>query len=191
MLTLAEIGPALYGAWRLAHLDAGGMRYLDRSLDAFWRSFQVAVLAAPLWIVITAVQLAQMNATGGWFRVATAEAISYVISWVAFPLASFYISSFIDRERQYLGTIVALNWSQLLQLAFVLPVVLLMGSGLLPDPLAWLVGMAAQLALLIYEWFIIRTALNTTGLVAVGFVVLDFMIGRLLFGIVVAVGGVS
>ena len=58
MLSLAEIGPALYGAWRLAHFDPDGMRYFDRSIAGFWRSFRVALLGAPLWIIILAVNLA-------------------------------------------------------------------------------------------------------------------------------------
>ena len=93
MLTLAEIGPALYGAWRLAHLDPDGMRYFGSSVTGFWRSFRVAVLAAPLWIIILAVSLAPLPATGGWFRLVVAQTIGYVIQWVAFPLAAFYLTT--------------------------------------------------------------------------------------------------
>src|SRR5689334_6166864 len=118
MLTLAEIGPALYGAWRLAHLDPDGLRYFDRSIRGFWRSVRVAVLAAPLVIVLLGVDLSQMHIGGGWARVIIAETIAYAISWVAYPLAAFYLVHLIDREHDYVGFVTVLNWGTLLQYAF-------------------------------------------------------------------------
>src|SRR5262245_1317592 len=125
MVTLAELGPALYGAWRLAHFDAGGMRYFDRSLNGFWRSFWAVALAAPGVAVITVIHLADMPIAGGWLGAVLGEAIAYVIGAVAFPLAAFYLTRFIDREAEYLGFIVAYNWSSLLQLAVLLPAFLI------------------------------------------------------------------
>jgi hypothetical protein len=179
MLTLAEIGPALYGAWRLAHLDPDGMRYFDRSVTGFWRSFRVAVLAAPLVIVILGADLSQMHIGGSWARVIIAETIAYVISWVAYPLAAFYLVHLIDRQHDYFGFVTALNWGTLLQYAFLLPIHVVANSGLLSMGLAdWLV-FGGQFAVLAYEWFITRTALRTSGLTAASFVLVDFVIGYL------------
>jgi len=191
LLTLGEIGPALFGAWRMAHFDAAGMRYFDRSLTGFWRSFWVAALAAPFWAIITASELAQMHLAGDWFRLIAAEAIRYVISWAAFPLAAFYIVRIIGQERNYLGLIVALNWASLLQLSFLLPIVLLINSGILPPSIGSLAGLAAEIAVLVYEWFVIRTALSATGLAAFGFVLLDFLIADFLLVLTNFEAGVS
>ena len=179
MLSLAEISPALYGAWRLAHFDPGGMHYFDRSIAAFWRSFQVAVLGAPLWIIILWVNLAPMHIGGSWTRVVIAETIGYVIGWVAYPLAAFYLTRFIDRQQDYVGFIVALNWSQLLQLAVLTPAHVIASTGLLSFDLNLVLVLGAVLACLVYEWFITRTALRLSGLGAVGFVVIDFVISNL------------
>jgi hypothetical protein len=179
MLTLAEMGSSLYGAWRLAHFDPDGLRYFDRSLTGFWRSFRVAVLAAPLWIVILAVNLAQMRITGGWLRVVLAEIIAYVIAWVAYPLAAYYVTQFINREREYIGFIVALNWGALLQLAILTPAHVLAGTNLLPTSFGVALVLVAEFAALAYEWFITRAALKVPGLGAAGFVLIDFMIGNL------------
>jgi len=46
-----EMMYALYGAYRLARFDAGGMRYFDASIDGFWRSFFAAVLIAPFYLI--------------------------------------------------------------------------------------------------------------------------------------------
>ena len=121
MLTLAEIGPAIYGTWRLAHFDPDGMRYFDPSITGFWRSFRVAVLVAPLWIIIMALDLASQPVTGGWFRLVAAETIGYVIQWVAFPLAAFYLTHLTDRQREYFVFITALNWASLIQLSVQMP----------------------------------------------------------------------
>jgi len=180
MLSLAEIGPALYGAWRLAHFDADGMRYFDRSIGGLWRSFRVAVLAAPLWIVIMAIDFAPMHIGGGWFRVVLAEAIAYVMSWVTFPLAAFYLTRYIDRQREFPGFVVALNWSTLLQLGILLPAHGIAGAGLLPYDAGLVVALSAEIACLVYEWFITRSALNISGLGAVGFVLVDYVIGSVI-----------
>jgi hypothetical protein len=179
MLTLAEIGPALYGAWRLAHFDADGLRYFDRSMHGFWRSFRVAVLAAPLVIVILGADLSQMHIGGGWARVIIAETIAYLMSWVAYPLAAFYLVHLIDREHDYVGFITALNWSTLLQYAFLVPIHVVANSGLLSTGLADGLVFGGQFAILAYEWFITRTALRIPGLTAAGFVLVDFVIGYL------------
>jgi hypothetical protein len=179
MLSLTEIGPALYGAWRLARFDANGMNYFDRSLEGFWRSFRVAVLAAPFSALLIGLDLSSRTLGGGWFRIIAGESIAYIIGWVAFPLAAFYLIraayliDMIDRRAQYLGFIVAYNWSQLIQLAVVLPAVIIAHSGILPVGIGQDVNFAAYVAVLIYEWFVVRTALSLPGFAAAGVVLID------------------
>jgi hypothetical protein len=183
MLSAAEIGPALYGAWRLAHFDAGGMRYFDRSLTGFWRSFQVAVLAAPFAAMLIALHLADMKIAGGWPRIVLGETIAYVIGWVAFPLLAFYLARLIEREAEYVGFIVAYNWSSLIQLAVLLPSFALAQSGVLPVALAQATVLAAQVFALVYEWFVVRTALRLPGFGAAGVVAIDLIVSVLVNGI--------
>jgi hypothetical protein len=179
VLTISEISHSLYGAWRLAHFDAGGLRYFDRSVEGFWRSFRVAVLAAPLWIVIVGVNLPQMHASADWTRLVISETLGYIVVWVAYPLAAFYLTRLVGRQGEYVGLIVALNWASLLQLALQAPASVLANSGLLSSGAGMAVVLAAELACLIYEWFITRAALNLSGIAAVGFVLVDFVIGDL------------
>ena len=183
MLTLAEIGPAIYGTWRLAHFDPDGMRYFDRSITGFWRSFRVSVLAAPFWIIILAVDLASLPATGGWFRFVVAETIGYVILWVAFPLAAFYLTFLTDRQREYFVFITALNWASLIQLSVQMPAHVLASLPLMPAGLGDILIYGADLAALVYEWFITRTALRLSGLGAIGFVAVDFVICNVVSGV--------
>ena len=173
MLSLAEIGHAAYGAWRLALFDPGGMRYFDTSLEGFWRSFRVAVLAAPFNALLIHFELADVSVQGGLFRILAGETIAYVISWTAFPLVMFYLSGSIDRRSQYPGFVVAYNWATLIQLAIILPPAFIYWLDVLPHPLAAILVTAANITLLVYEWFIVRTALNLSRLAAAGIVALD------------------
>ena len=50
--TAGETLRALYGAYRLARLDAGGMAYFDSSIGGFWRSFFAAVLVVPFYALL-------------------------------------------------------------------------------------------------------------------------------------------
>jgi hypothetical protein len=180
MLSLAEIGPAIYGAWRLAWFDPNGMRYFDQSLNGFWRSFRVAILAAPFTALLIALDLSHEKLGGGWFRVLAGESIAYVIGWVAFPLLAYYLTEAIDRRGQYLGFIVAYNWSTLIQLAVILPAALIAQSGILPVGLAVILTLAAYAAILVYEWFVVRTALALSVLGAAGVVLIDFVLSWLI-----------
>jgi hypothetical protein len=175
LLTLAEIGPATFGAWRLACRDPNGMRYFDTSLEGFWRSFYVAILAAPFTGLLIYFNLTGtgVKVAGDWFHILAGETIGYVIGWTAFPLAMFYLSEAIGRRDKYLGFIVAYNWSTVVQLAVILPPAFIYWLGVLPHLPAVLLLAAGNIALLLYEWFIVRTALSLPGLAAAGIVALD------------------
>ncbi|HEY2889210.1 MAG TPA: hypothetical protein VGJ31_01215 [Dongiaceae bacterium] len=176
MLSLAEISHATYGAWRLALFDAGGMRYFDRSLEGFWRSFRVALLVAPGAILLAWLDLADGHAHGGWFRIGAGEVITYVLSWTAFPLAAYYLTQFIGRSERYLGYITADNWASVIETALFLVAGAIAHTGIIPKGYAQLVPLAANIAALIYEWFIARTALNLSRLGALGIVLLAYII---------------
>jgi len=89
--TLGETLLALAGLWRFAREGAAALAWFDRSPDGLWRSFGVAVIVAPLQIALIAAHTAAPADGLGWFGLITTEASSYVIGWVAFPLALYYI----------------------------------------------------------------------------------------------------
>jgi hypothetical protein len=175
MLSLAEISHATYGAWCLARRDANGMRYFDTSLAGFWRSFRVAVLSAPFngLLIYFSLTGTGVNIGGDWFHILAGETIGYVIGWTAFPLVMFYLSEAIGRRDEYLGFIVAYNWATIVQLAIILPPAFVYWLGVLPHFAGVLLMAVGNIALLLYEWFIVRTALKLSNLAAVGIVALD------------------
>jgi hypothetical protein len=183
-ITAREISDSLFGAWRLAHLDPRGMQYFDTSINGFWRSFWAAAVMVPPYALIVILRLMERQATSSSLRIALIEIIAYVIGWTAFPLAAWYLLSALGKQDRYLGYIVAYNWANVLQICVYLPVTALDASGGLPDQIMVVLAMAATAAVIFYQYYIARTALEVDMPIAAGLVFMDLMLGILLHGVV-------
>jgi hypothetical protein len=181
--SLHEILYGIFGAWRLFRLDPKAMAYFDNSVEGFWKSFFAAVLFAPVHAIIVAMELSTVETTVDPASVVIIQTLAYVITWLAFPLASFYVIQNMGRESNFVGYIVAFNWSAIIQMTILLPYSLLAVSGVLPDPITNLIGLAVTVVVLGYLWFIARTALDITGFPAVGLVLLSLVIELIVKGI--------
>lgn len=173
-----EVRLALVGALRLARGDRGGMQCFDRSVDGFWRSFRAAVIAYPLYLVLLAmrVTLAEWERSGG-LVIVTVETIAYVISWVAFPLIMLAVAQRLGRAHRYFDFMVAYNWSQVPQSALFVLVGLETETGLLGAAPSQAIEVAAGIAVLVYEWFIARVALDARAPAAILVVLVDLVLG--------------
>lgn len=178
-----EIAAGLRGAWLLLRLDASGMRYFDDSLAGFWKSFYAAVLSAPGYLIIVMLHLSDVELTGGFFHLVLVQAFSYAISWLAFPLAVFYIAEIMGSSAHFIAFVVALNWSKVIQLCLYLPVMLLVWAGFLTDQIAALLSFAVTVAVLGYQWFVTRTALAVGGFIAAFLVAVDLVISLIVTSI--------
>jgi hypothetical protein len=173
VVTLREVSNGMYGAWRLARLDAGAMAWFDRSAGGVWRSFWAMALAYPGFLVLLAVRptVDQRWAVPS-LRMLLIESIGYVIAWTGFLLVTIEFCRWLRRERECLDFIIAYNWSQVLQTGVWLAIAIV-ASALAP---AAVVHLAAWVALIGYEWFIARIALSASGLVATAIVLLDLVL---------------
>jgi hypothetical protein len=163
---------ALVGALRLAKGDRSALSCFDRSLDGFWRSFRAAIIAYPLYLMLLTmrVSVAEWERSGG-LHIVTVETIAYVIAWTAFPLAILTVTRWIDRAHRFFDFMVPYNWSQ---------VGLESESGVLAAPAAQTIEVAAAIAVLVYEWFIARVALDATASAAAFVVFIDLVLGALI-----------
>jgi hypothetical protein len=179
--TWAEVRWALIGCLRLARGDRGGLAYFDQSLDGFWRSFLSAFLSYPFFLVLLMmrVSLADWNATGGP-QIILVETIGYVISWVAFPLVMLSVLRWIGREHRLFDFMVPYNWCQLPQSVLFVLVGIQSESGLLSAPISQTIEIVATVAVLVYEWYIARVALETSGAAATLVVLVDLVLGVLI-----------
>jgi branched-subunit amino acid transport protein AzlD len=173
-----EVRLALVGALRLAKGDRGGLSCFDRSLDGFWRSFRAAVIAYPLYLMLLMmrVTIAEWERSGGFYIIGV-ETIAYVVAWVAFPLAMLTVTRWINRSHRFFDFMVPYNWSQLPQSALFVLVGLQAESQAVSVQPAQVIEIAAAIAVLAYEWFIARVALETTASAAAFVVLVDLVLG--------------
>jgi hypothetical protein len=163
---------ALYGVWRLARLDPGGLRYLNRTIEGFWRSFAVIALLLPpqlllAWLVRDPALVEQLGA-GTWLALRGAV---FVVAWLAFLGTMAPLSRLLRLSHNYPTYVIAFNWAALLQMAALLPIGLLYGVGLLPQEAGLLLLMLVWLAIMAFDFVIARLALGADALTAAGIVI--------------------
>ena len=184
MIAAPEIVSSLTGAVRLALGDTGAMSCFNRTIEGFWNSFFAAVLAAPGYLALALLSFEETPIANP-LRVFLVESIAYVIGWVAFPLAMVYVARALGREKRYVNYIVAFNWAHVPQvLLFLTGAVLANGLGMTGPATDTLMSILS-LAVVVYFWFVAKTAFEVSGLQAAGLVGLDILI-TLAIGIVSA-----
>jgi hypothetical protein len=176
-----EVRLALVGTLRLAKGDRGALSCFDRSFDGFWRSFRAAIISYPLYLMLLTMRVTvpEWERSGG-LHIVIVETIAYVIAWAAFPLAMLTVTRWIDRTHRFFDFMVPYNWSQVPQSALFVLVGLEAESGVLGAPSAQAIEVAAAVAVLVYEWFIARVALDTTASAAALVVFVDLALGVLI-----------
>jgi hypothetical protein len=176
-----DVSHGMYGAWRLARFDPLAMAWFDHSVEGVWHSFWAAAFAYPGFLALVALGIApEQRETAEALRILLVESIGYVIAWAAFPLIILAFCRWLEREEQCFGFIIAYNWSQVLQTTLWLVVTALVTGDLLPAPVAVLLSLATVVALLAYEWFIARTALEAGGVAATVVVLIDVFFAEIL-----------
>lgn len=178
-MIIREAIVSLYGAWRLARLDPRGIELFDRSEAGAVRSFAAAVPVLPLY-VLAALMLAPRGPTTHPLRWLSVQAIAYVLSWVAYPVAAESLTRVMGCRQRFAGYLSAYNWSMVLQNAALLPLTLLTILQVLPDDIMQFLWLAAIAVVMGWLWFIARTALAIGGLAAAGLVLADQLISMLI-----------
>ena len=174
MPTWPEITQSVYGAWRLARFDSGGMNYFDLSVRGFWRSFGAAIVVLPIFIYFVAIGFEGTDA--GAVRFVIVKAVGYAAAWAAFPIAMVFLARILNLSANYAQFIIAANWASVLQVLLFIPVNTL---AALASPTADAVAvlyLLTMLFVLAYQGFIARTALETTVLTAIGVVLVDLLL---------------
>jgi hypothetical protein len=180
MITAREASLGLYGAWRLARMDANGVQYFDNTVEAFWRSFHAAIIVLPAYAILVLLRLADNPPTVGPFSVLLIHAIAYVAGWFALPFVMYYVAGWFDLRDRYFRYICAYNWGTVLQITLFLLVSAVTSGGFAPEQTAPVIRIVATLAILFYQGFIARAALQIPVIGAVSVVLLDLILSLLL-----------
>ena len=180
MMPLTEVVKALYGAYRLARFDTDGMHCFDISPLGFWCSFYAAVIVAPLYCLLLLVRFNIGDVETPLYRYLAIQTIAYVIAWVAFPLVMDRLVRVVDRDNCYIRYIVPYNWISVIQNAVYLPIVILGTIGALAPETSNGLAFVTLVWVLVYTWFVTRTALDVPGYVAGGLVTVDLLLSVLI-----------
>jgi len=176
MAPLSEIIRSLYGALHLARGDTSGMAFFNATEQGFWRSFTAAILIAPLFALLLTIRYHVNEAGVSLLRFTAIETIAYVVSWVAFPLLLFHLTDILGIGYRFIRYIVAYNWASVLQNLLYLPFALLVEAHLVQGAGSTFFGIILLGLVLLYTWFVTRTALEVTNLLAAGLVMIDLVL---------------
>ena len=150
------------------------MTYFNLTVEGFWRSFFAAVLVAPAYAILVGMRTSAEAEDVNVALVFLSEGIGYVLAWCAFPIVALVLTRLLGLDRNYVALIVAHNWSAVLQTAAFVAVVLL--GVILPEGLGTLVVTLTTGAILVYQWFVIRTALQSSGGIALMLLLVDLVV---------------
>lgn len=181
-MIVSEAIVSLYGAWRLARLDSRGLEVFDKTPAGAIRSFYAAVLVAPMYAAVV-LMLPAAHAGSGGIRWLLVETIAYVVSWLAYPVVVEQLTRSMGCRERFEGYLSAYNWSMVLQNAVLLPIAGLTALDVLPGDLIQILWLIAIVAIMVFLWFIARTALQVSAFVAAGLVLLDELLSLLIDGI--------
>lgn len=175
MITAGDIFAGIFGAWRLARRDPAGLIWFDTSPRGVANSFWAPLLILPGFLVLQALD-GTFEADFG--RSLVVELIAYVIGCVAFPLVMSHLSDGLERSQHYLRYVVAYNWSQVIQMAALLPAGLL--AHLAPGHGMTLLNTAMTIVVLVYQAYVAHQALDVKPGTAGLLVLLDLSLGALI-----------
>jgi len=185
MPPVAEIRHYFEGAVRLAKGDTGGMEHFDFSADGFWRSFWALVVVAPGYAILVADQYIRRGDPVAFWPTFSAEAVSYLLGWIAFPVLAIWLTRMFDVAERYVPLIVALNWSSMVQIAAMLiPIAL---AAVLSPAMVQFLFLVVTAAVLFYNGFIIKTALDCPIGIAALFLAADLVAVMIINGLVFSI----
>ena len=183
MISAHELAQGIYGAWRLARFDRGGIGYFDNTPEAAVASFKAALVAAPIHLLLILLQTDWSLVKVGAIASFLIHTIAFVADWTAFPLAMYYVARLCAREQNYFRYLAAYNWAQVLQISLFLLVSVLAVSGQMPPALAGLLIFGTLIAIFVYKGYIAYAGLEATPPAIVGIVLLDLGLSALLSAI--------
>lgn len=158
----------------------------DRSLTGFFYSFLAPLLALPIHLMTSSVEITLPDGTTG--SAADMDLGFYVLRWITFPLLMLPLAILINRKAQVLSFIIGWNWSNLVIELISLVPVMVMASAAASLGLIQAVLLIVGLMLILYRWRVAKQLLQVNGWTASAMVLID-MAGTYL--VIMAAGGLT
>lgn len=183
MLQGDEIRRSLSASWGLFLGRAESMQGFDLSLSGFWRSFLVIVLLVPPFLIAILAErkliLANPEFPHAEFNDAiylVSQSIGFGLDWVILPVLLAFLARPLNLGQAYVPFIVARNWTTLIAVIPYTVPALLYAVGIISASAMLLLSFVAMLVVIRYRYMVARIALDATVGLAIGIVMLDFLI---------------
>lgn len=176
-----EVIRSLTGVWLLARRDLDGYNYFNRTIEGFWRSFAAIAFIAPVYFVLSGAAL-ELQTTGAAPEDGAQDVGSYyfgtgvalLLDWICFPVIMIFIARGFDLTRNYVAFIIAFNWCSVLVFAVANVPAAFFYLGMTDVQTTGGLALIFLLPVIYFRWFVARTALETTSLIASALVLLEF-----------------
>ncbi|MBT4043611.1 MAG: hypothetical protein HOK21_03335 [Rhodospirillaceae bacterium] len=187
---LLELTRSIHGAWRIARMDPDALTFFDLTINGFWRSFMAIIVVAPFYVgflILSFSHQPRLQLVDGpqtaieWYLVV--KLVTFAASWVIFPLVMVPISRLLDLTQTYVPYIIVWNWANVLEMAVILPAVMLFLSSTLPGQTGAIVLMVAHITMLFYGYLVARAGLQCKLVTGVGVVAFNFVLSLLFNGL--------
>jgi len=176
VISWVEIHAGVFGAWRIARRDPGGMVWINDSPQGFWRSFWAAALVFPGVMALEILSGGFGENPGP--RAVLVKLISYVIDWTAYPLLMVFVAESLGRFHRFWRYGALYNWASVVQVGLLLPLVSM--TVLTASPILMLVVQALTVLLLVYRAYMAHVALEVGLGTAIGITFMDVLLALLL-----------
>ena len=174
----AEAARGFLGAVRLARFDPAARGWFDLSVAGFWRSFGAMAYVAPLYLLLVHLPGLRpgLQAADPFFGYPI-EVLNYVLRWLAYPFALYWLARPLGLTGAYIPFIIAYNWSQLVQVAVLILPAAILAQILLPGAGGRALMSLVVVAVFAYQLAIARQMLGVGWFFAFGMVCLDWVLG--------------
>lgn len=187
-MTAREALNALYGAWRLARFDRGGLAYFDASSGGALRSFAVVWFVLPAFCLTTVME---WRIYDQWPAAPVlpivAYGIAYLVKWAGFLTLVDWITGQIGRPKPFASFVVLYNWILVARSAAFMLLTFAAFTGLLPLEGLAALSLILTVAILVYEVFVFCAVLEVPVLSAVGLALVEVMLAGLIEAVMNAV----
>ncbi len=159
---------SLAGAWQLIKLNPRAMDYFDKSADGFWKSFWAIILVAPVFFLGLGVSFDAAVEQGHQVSF-TAHVVEFLLRLPLIALVMVYFTKFLKIDAHYSEMIVAFNWLWVLSNYIILPLSMLISTGIIPIEVGTLLVVVVAVYLELYvTWFLFKQSLKISGWLAFG-----------------------
>lgn len=175
-LTRDEIVRSLTGAWHVFLDRQDADHYFNLSITGFWRSFRAVALIVPAYALSTLTAWTTLPAEADEGLFVLSKAVSLAIDWVAFPIVLALVADRLRVSSTYSAYVIVRNWASVIATTPFAIISILYILGPIGQEVASTLSLAVLFVILRYNYLIARRVLQVGIPLAIGVVVVDFIL---------------